>query len=103
MSDSDWFCMFVKVPLIVPVNINGQSLRVIIRRSEPETNRTVGWLIEEIIRLYTCDNSAGNFILRIKLNSCPNGEGGSYFSFVSVVDTNIILIFTLIKRLSSGV
>jgi hypothetical protein len=55
----------VKAPLIVPVNINGQTLRVIIRRSESETNRTVGWLMEEIIRLYTCDNSAGNFNVAI--------------------------------------
>jgi len=50
----------MKAPTIVPVNINGQSLRVIIRRSETGANRTVGWLMEEIIRLYTCDSSAGN-------------------------------------------
>ncbi|KAG0561292.1 hypothetical protein KC19_9G052400 [Ceratodon purpureus] len=49
----------MQAPLIVPVNINGQTLRVIIRRSETDINRTVGWLMEEIIRLYTCDNSAG--------------------------------------------
>jgi hypothetical protein len=63
----------VKVPLIVPVNINGQSLRVIIKRSETETNRTVGWLMEEIIRLYTCDSSAGNSYQMITLKNSKFG------------------------------
>lgn len=52
--------LLVKPPLIVPVNINGQTLRVIMRRSsEADSTRTVGWLLEEILHLYSCDNSAG--------------------------------------------
>lgn len=58
-SDTQARSNVIQAPLIVPVNINGQTLRVIIKRSETERNKTVGWLMEEIIRLYTCDNSAG--------------------------------------------
>lgn len=63
--------LLVKPPLIVPVNINGQTLRVIMRRSsEADSTRTVGWLLEEILHLYSCDNSAGKvFPLQLKSES----------------------------------